>query len=132
MGVVVTSGEGAILLVRATGGVPRTLTHGRQPDFSPQGSKLAFARGGDIYVVPVSGGKEELMVRNGAHPEWSPDGRYLAFTRTTACRKGGCQRRVFIMSASGGKPRVLGPDSSTSDLCRGVVEARRKPPTPGH
>jgi len=60
-----------------------------EPGISPDHSEIAFASGGDIWTVPVSGGVARLLVSNPANesrPLYSPDGRRLAFisTRTGA------------------------------------------------
>lgn len=56
----------------------------RSPSFSPDGSQIAFSRGGDIWVVDVTGGEarrvieDELAGGNGG-AVWSPDGTRIAF-----------------------------------------------------
>jgi Tol biopolymer transport system component len=56
-----------------------------QPAISPDGSSIAFVSGGDIWLVPSTGGDARILV---AHPEdetrplFSPDGSKLAFEST--------------------------------------------------
>jgi TolB protein len=101
--------DGLIQTVRTDGRRLHTIARGRQPDISPDGTKIAFARRGEVYVVPIRGGQPRLIVTRGEHPEWSPDGRYLAFTRGVECGHAGCEGQVFVTPASGGSQRAVGP-----------------------
>jgi len=104
------TGDGSIQAIRTNGRGLRSIVRGVQPDISPDGSKLAFARGVNVYVMPLAGGRPRLVVRKAAYPEWSPDGRYLAFTRDVVCFEAGCSGRVFIVRATGGRARAIGPE----------------------
>ncbi len=56
-----------------------------EPAPSPDGREIAFASGGDIWVVPAAGGDARLLVAHAANdfrPRWSPDGQSLAFVST--------------------------------------------------
>jgi tricorn protease len=72
----------------------------RVPSVSPDGSRIAFAHGGQIWVVPSAGG-EAIALTSGPHfshhPVWSPDGQRIAF----ASRRHG-NDDVFVMPAAGG------------------------------
>ena len=51
-------------------------------DVSPDGKTIAFDLMGDIYLMPVAGGKAEPFTRGMAfdsHPKFSPDGKKLLF-----------------------------------------------------
>jgi hypothetical protein len=53
------------------------------PEWSPDGKKLVFQMGNDLYTIPASGGKASKIV-SGAfnqYPTWSPDGQWIAFIR---------------------------------------------------
>lgn len=69
------AGTGAIALYDAAGGAwVRDLTAGpgdSQPAWSPDGSQIAFARGGSIYTIAADGppGSERLLVA-GDSPTW--------------------------------------------------------------
>ena len=50
---------------------------------SPDGTQIAFAAVGDIYVMPVSGGAPVNLTKDAAldtDPSWSPDGGSLVYS----------------------------------------------------
>src|SRR5687768_11604635 len=52
-------------------------------DVSPDGSTIVFDLLGDIYTMPIGGGRATLMLGGPAYetmPRYSPDGRRIAFT----------------------------------------------------
>lgn len=52
-------------------------------DVHPDGKEIAFDLMGDLYTLPVEGGKATRITEGmafDAHPRYSPDGRYLLFT----------------------------------------------------
>jgi imidazolonepropionase-like amidohydrolase/Tol biopolymer transport system component len=54
----------------------------RELDLSPDGKQLIFDLLGDIYTVPVEGGKATILTKGDAwdvRPVWSPDGKQVAF-----------------------------------------------------
>jgi Tol biopolymer transport system component/C-terminal processing protease CtpA/Prc len=56
-----------------------------QPALSPDGSRIVFAAGGDLWTVPAAGGTAHLLVSDPAtesRPLFSPDGKQLAFVST--------------------------------------------------
>ncbi len=71
---------------------PRELTRGEQsagsPQWSPDGTRLAFTRGdggrAQLWILPLAEGGEAFAVTKGemavSNPRWSPDGQRLAFT----------------------------------------------------
>jgi hypothetical protein len=52
-----------------------------KPSWSPDGTQLAVSAFGDVYAVPVLGGRSRMVVRDGQDPAWSPDGSAIAFVR---------------------------------------------------
>src|SRR6476620_615441 len=52
-------------------------------DVSPDGKTIVFDMLGDIYTIPITGGKATVL-RSGIpfeiQPRFSPDGRYISFT----------------------------------------------------
>jgi serine/threonine protein kinase len=89
-------GVGARLWVVNVGtGVTRQLTEtdGVQPNWSPNGQRIAFwaiPEGGsqrDIWTIPAEGGKPVQVTNDAAvdwNPVWSPDGRYIYFSSDRA------------------------------------------------
>jgi TolB protein len=70
--------------------------------WSPDGSTIAFVRGG-VYVVNADGSQERRLTRIGASSlAWSPDGRRIAFARGT---RGSSE--VYVVNADGSALRRL-------------------------
>ena len=85
-------GNFEIYVMDADGGNQDNLTnhpaYDRLPDWSPDGTKIAFAsrRNGDVYQIYVmdADGKNPIRLTDGPRrkedPDWSPDGQQIAFT----------------------------------------------------
>jgi serine/threonine-protein kinase len=83
--------------------VATTETNGT-PFWSPDGAWLGYTSGGNIYKVPVEGGKSMLVCETkggfdaAAGVTWSEDGR-IVFGHATD--------HLFVVSSAGGDPRVF-------------------------
>ncbi|MFC4016775.1 cell wall-binding repeat-containing protein [Micromonospora sp. GCM10011542] len=58
--------------------------NGSDPALSPDGTKVAFVRDGQIIVSDLSGGNEVVVTSNSGvkdNPVWSPDGKTIAFNQ---------------------------------------------------
>lgn len=78
---------------------------------SPDGTTIAFTYKGDIYTVPVAGGRAMQLTTNPAHdtnPVWSPDSKQIAFASD---RLGSMD--IYLVSREGGEPRRLTTHSGT-------------------
>ena len=64
-----------------------------QPSWSPDGSRIAFVRGRDVWTMDPSGGDQMQLttaeersstdkVGADSQPTWSPDGEWIAFERS--------------------------------------------------
>jgi imidazolonepropionase-like amidohydrolase/Tol biopolymer transport system component len=74
-------------------------------DVSPDGRTIVFDLLGDLYTVPISGGKATLIVGGNSvdmQPRYSPDGRSIAFISD---RNG--SRATWVADADGRRPRLL-------------------------
>jgi len=72
----------------------------RTPSVSPDGSRIAFTHGGQIWLMPATGGEARSLTSDQFYshrPVWSPDGQRLAF----ASKRHG-NDDVFVMPAAGG------------------------------
>lgn len=85
-------GAGAIYVMNADGTEPKSLTPAdgsTSPDYSPDGKRIAFARGGEIWTMDADGGHPQRLTKTlrqvGAqterhsYPFFSPDGARVGF-----------------------------------------------------
>ena len=86
-----------LYVVAAEGGSPKALTHstgflggstwnsaGQFGNWAPDGSRIAYADGGDLYVVAVPGGETTRLTDTAEaedNPRFSPDGNRIAYAR---------------------------------------------------
>lgn len=82
-----TTWGGDIYLYDLAAGTLRHLTGGFDPAISPDGTQVAFTRGGGehgLYLINADGSNERLIFSGREllrSPKWSPDGRYIVFER---------------------------------------------------
>ena len=85
------------------------------PTWSPDGKQIAYVDGRGISAVRVADGTTVGLTHPPANradrlPVWSPDGRFLAFAR------GLVPQQLFVVSASGGRPRQITHEDAQSWL----------------
>ena len=80
--------DNQLMVMNADGSGQTALTppmsghHYEQPAWSPDGTKIAVSRDGDVYVLNGDGsGLTQLTTSGGYDPAWSPDGTKIAFSR---------------------------------------------------
>ncbi len=81
-------------------------------DVSPDGSKIVFDLLGDLYTIPIAGGKATRLtsgIAYDAQPRWSPDGRRIVFISD---RTGGDNVWLAASDGSGARPLTTGNYSS--------------------
>lgn len=83
---------------------------GQQPDWSPDGSRIAFVARQHIFTMGADGRRLRRLTEHfgDSDPAWSPDGKYIAFIR---------EHDVYVMRANGrGLRRVVdGADQGLVD-----------------
>ena len=80
------------------------------PAWSPDGSSLAVAMSGSIWIVDrASGRARELTYNRKYHsmPDWSPDGRWIAYVADD----GGATIQLEIVNVATGESRALTSDA---------------------
>ena len=74
-------------------------------DISPDGKTIVFDLMGDIYSIPISGGKARIL-RSGipfeVQPRFSPDGTKISFTSDA-----GGGDNIWIMNTDGSNPKQI-------------------------
>ena len=92
-----------------------------EPDWSPDGSRIAFVARRHIFTMSATGQRLRRLTDyfGDSDPAWSPDGKYIAFIR---------DHDLYVMRANGhGQRRVIdGPDP---DLDRSAPWAYLSAPT---
>ncbi|MFY8018773.1 MAG: TolB family protein, partial [Inhella sp.] len=74
-------------------------------DVSPDGKRLVFDLLGDLYTLPIEGGKATALTTSIAwdmQPRWSPDGKRLAFMSDA-----GGGDNIWVMDADGKNAKAL-------------------------
>jgi Tol biopolymer transport system component len=76
------------------------------PAWSPDGSKIAWNRDNNIWVMNADGSNPVSLTSGLAAwaPHWSPDGQWLSFTGVTSTS---LHDSIFLLSAAGGTPLDL-------------------------
>ena len=115
-----TSGTPQVWVMRVDGSDPKQLTcdpslKDQLPDWSPDGSKLAYESGsipnGRIFSMNADGSQQRQLTSGPGDDfgtAWSPDGRQIAFGRDF----GNGNRPVYVMNADGSDQHAVHPGSA--------------------
>jgi serine/threonine-protein kinase len=102
------------IYVRQPGGRPVALVPDsgppqRRPLWSPDGTKIVFEGGPDLYVIPALGGVPHLLATDACCAAWSPDGAQIAYARSLSLQAvTQPPESIYAMPAEGGPSRFLG------------------------
>lgn len=101
--------RGDLYAVSADGARTVRLTKTRGPEYqpavSPDGSKVAFARGfsGGISTMNLDGSGRRIVTRLGDDPAWAPDGKTIYFVRYRSAFGGEICGSISRVAATGGR-----------------------------
>lgn len=93
-----TRSGGDIYVINADGTGLRRVTHGIDPQLSPDGTKIAFTRwdnGYQLYTINVDGTNETAWIGNKVKmksPTWSADGTRIVFSHLVFLDEGGKEK----------------------------------------
>ena len=107
-----------------------------EPNFSPDGRTIAFARGGDIYSVRPDGSGQRQLTSGpevDSLPKIAPSGRYVVFERRGAL---GGPSTLYTVGATGGGLRALTSSGDNHDAAfspdgKSIVFVRTTPGAEG-
>jgi Tol biopolymer transport system component len=101
---IVADGSDGLWSLNPDGSGKTFLTTGDSPDWSPDGSKLAFTRGNTLYISNADGTGAAPIHSAGDYinaPAWSPDQTQLVFQLYDQCDETGCISRLYRINADG-------------------------------
>ncbi len=114
-----------LFVVDLASGAQERLGDGVGPRWSPDGERIAFLRGRDLYVIDADGSDEERLTETTAQEDyagWTPDGEWVLVARSEveggafdlyAVRvDGDCEVRLTETEASETSPSWTGPTDS--------------------
>ena len=81
-------GNSALMVIKPDGSQPRVLGPGDMPSWLPDGKRLVFRRGDQLWRASVDGTEAQPIpnTKDAEEPSVSPDGKFVAFVRGTMPR----------------------------------------------
>ena len=96
------AGKTGIWRMKVDGGKAARICDGDQAEWSPDGRRIVFRRGGRIVVRDLAGRKDRTISPKDwlacSGPTWSPDGKWIALARKKDNRNA-----IFLLPADGGQ-----------------------------
>src|SRR5689334_6405616 len=84
------------------------ISNGTDAVWSPDGSKLAFSRSGDIWTANADGTNQALFASGATNPAWAPNGTTIAYVKTSDShiyqRAGGVETQLTSGAGVDGDP----------------------------
>ena len=90
----------------------RTSASESSPDWSPTGTRIAYTRDDDVFVMNANGSGQHRLLRGGENPSWSPDESTVVFDRGAGL--------IFTIHADGSGMRKIFPRGDL--LCTSCAE----------
>lgn len=111
-------GEGRyVFVMKADGsGVMQlsTMSNSAYPDWSPEGSHIAFSHNDDIYMIKTDGSAETNLTNSpekDGQPKFSPNGQQIAWIKSS-----GNESSIFVMNVDGSNPQQITTGGEIYDL----------------
>jgi Tol biopolymer transport system component len=124
--VVDTSLAGIYVLDPTTMQRRRLLPFGRDPVWSPDGSRIAFESAFQIFVINANGSDLRQLTISGKNlrPDWHPDGKRVSYEVYSGA--GPVVYRLWIGGVDGSRPQLMcEPDSTGSRDCNWAPDGTR-------
>lgn len=124
-------GGGLFAMPTIGGRLTRISERGRNPRFSPNGDEIAFwdgepfARSGQLYIVPATGGDPRPVAAdfaNARYPVWSPSGEQIAFLGAEKLSE---RIDLWILDRTSGESHATGILAEVRE--RGLFDATSQP-----